>query len=358
MVAPADETQAITDLRPDVLGHRRRLACLLPIRARDHIGRDEMIKGDVFGAALCRAEAARRQDPRHAGERRNVLGVIPGVESGLDRGRRRHRDEQEPAAALRCELVGGEDLLAFEAQQALAARGDALRPGRQILAANFAISDALKHRQAIEIVDRDRVLGLEHRYARRSKLDPEPALTAQKPGHAFPLGNVLEIVPIVELVLGDIRKVHRRDQLTFCHGGFLRLCEPRCYAESAFSARGQGAMPLSASSRRAFSFLSRSKPIACNTCGALVNCILAYSMTSTRFPQGSRKSRKGPGKSRPPAASTRMRTLDRSSTTRPKCRRWSSWRVLVSIRLINWSPSSMKALPGRFPLSAKSKILP
>src|SRR5438309_3209038 len=54
-------------------------------------------------------------------------------------------------------------------------------------------------------------------------------------------------------------------------------------------------MPLSASSRNAFSFLSRLKPIALSTCGALVNWILAYSTTSTRLPQGSRKSRNRPG---------------------------------------------------------------
>src|SRR6516165_1544888 len=87
---------------------------------------------------------------------------------------------------------------------------------------------------------------------------------------------------------------------------------------------GYGIMPFSASSRRAFSFLSRSQPIARITCGALVNWILEYSTTSTRLPQGSRKSRKGPGSSLPPAASTRERTLERSSTTSPKWRRRSS----------------------------------
>src|SRR6516225_3658647 len=35
-------------------------------------------------------------------------------------------------------------------------------------------------------------------------------------------------------------------------------------------------MPFSASSRRAFSFLSRSKPIARSTCGALVNWIFDH----------------------------------------------------------------------------------
>ena len=66
------------------------------------------------------------------------------------------------------------------------------------------------------------------------------------------------------------------------------------------------------------SFLSRSKPIARNTCGALVNWILAYSTTSTRLPQRSRKSRNGPGTSLPPAASTRARRLERSSRTKPE----------------------------------------
>src|ERR1700730_17082700 len=74
-----------------------------------------------------------------------------------------------------------------------------------------------------------------------------------------------------------------------------------------------GAIPFSASSFLALAFLSRSSPMPRNTCGALVNWMLEYSMTSMRLPHGSRKSRNGPSTILAPAASARAFTLDRSS---------------------------------------------
>src|SRR5947207_15888158 len=41
-VVAADQTETVADLRPDVLGHRRRTARRLPFRAIDHAGRSEM----------------------------------------------------------------------------------------------------------------------------------------------------------------------------------------------------------------------------------------------------------------------------------------------------------------------------
>ena len=78
-------------------------------------------------------------------------------------------------------------------------------------------------------------------------LRADPALTGEKAGHALPLGDVLGVVPIVELVLGDVREIHRRDQNTFRHDRSLRLCGPKWYAKNARCARGYAAMPFSAS---------------------------------------------------------------------------------------------------------------
>src|SRR5215469_9220873 len=212
-VGPADDAQAVADLRPHVLRHRCRLARLLPSGTADYVGRGEVVERDVFRAGRsARPETPCAEDAGHAGEGGNVLGVIPSVEFGLGLRWRGHPDQQQPAGTLRREPIAGQDLLALEAQQPLAPRRHPLRPGRQVLAADRAISFALQHFDAIEIVSRDRVLGV---------LGADPALTAQKPGHALPLGNMLEIVPIVELVFGDIRKIHRRDQLTLWHGFLL-----------------------------------------------------------------------------------------------------------------------------------------
>src|SRR5579885_3324299 len=57
-------------------------------------------------------------------------------------------------------------------------------------------------------------------------------------------------------------------------------------------------MPVSVSTRIALSVFSSARPMPRSTCGALVNWTLPYSITSTRLPQGSRKSRKGPHQTR------------------------------------------------------------
>src|SRR5258708_5933579 len=119
-------------------------------------------------------------------------------------------------------------------------------------------------------------------------------------------------------------------------------------------------MPFSASSALALSFLASANPIPRRICGALVNWIFEYSMTSMRLPHGSRKSRNGPSTILAPAASARTFTEERSSTTKPICRRstplaaWSG----TCVKLMNWSPMSMKALRSPRPRNVKSKILP
>ena len=65
-----------------------------------------------------------------------------------------------------------------------------------------------------------------------------------------------------------------------------------------------GDMPFSASSFFALSFLASFKPMPRCTLGALVNWMLEYSVISSRLPQGSRKSRKGPSTKRAPTNST------------------------------------------------------
>ena len=49
-------------------------------------------------------------------------------------------------------------------------------------------------------------------------LRADPPLQSQEAGHTLPFGNVLAVVPIIELVVGHTRKIHCRDQCTFRHG--------------------------------------------------------------------------------------------------------------------------------------------
>jgi len=76
-VAPANQTQAVADLR-DVFGHRRRAARLLPFGTIDHCRRGEMMKRQVFrtprsggavaddiGYRVHRSDRAPRRDPPH-----------------------------------------------------------------------------------------------------------------------------------------------------------------------------------------------------------------------------------------------------------------------------------------------------
>ena len=194
-VEPADEAQAVADPVADMLRHRRRRARLLPFRRLDHPRRREVVEGHVFRVAGARPEAARAQNPGNAGERGHVLGVVPGVERGLDL---RLPGSSRPAAVRRRSPARARRPAGFarlrSAAGACDALGHALRPGRQVLAADRQIGRALQHRQDVEIVGRDRD---DSGYRRRS------SAAAQKAGHPLPFGNVLEIVPVVELVLGD-----------------------------------------------------------------------------------------------------------------------------------------------------------
>jgi hypothetical protein len=74
-----------------------------------------VIECDVFRIAGGGAEAAGAQHTRNAGECRNVLGVVPSVERGLDRRGRGHSDQQQSAGTLRRRLIAGQDLIALEA---------------------------------------------------------------------------------------------------------------------------------------------------------------------------------------------------------------------------------------------------
>jgi hypothetical protein len=68
---------------------------------------------------------------------------------------------------------------------------------------------ALKHREAVEVVSRDRLPRV---------LRTDPSLQGQETRDPLPIRNVLGIIPIVELVSRDIRVIHRRDQHTLRHG--------------------------------------------------------------------------------------------------------------------------------------------
>jgi len=60
----------------------------------------------------------------------------------------------------------------------------------------------------VEVVERDRD---------RRVPAADPSLGVQKAGDPQPLRNMFGVVPIVKLVLGDIREIHRRDQDTLRH---------------------------------------------------------------------------------------------------------------------------------------------
>src|SRR5262245_16187707 len=97
--------------------------------------RGEVIERDVLPVA----RAAEATCAEHAGNGRegwDVLLVVPLVELGLEFGRDVHRVQQKTAGVGRRELVTRQDLIAFEAHQAFDTTRDALRPGREVLAAD------------------------------------------------------------------------------------------------------------------------------------------------------------------------------------------------------------------------------
>src|SRR5207244_4085838 len=55
----------------------------------------------------------------------------------------------------------------------------------------------------------------------------EPALGIDKAGNPRALRDVLGVVPVVELVLGDIGEIHRRDQNAVGHRSLPRFDAPR-----------------------------------------------------------------------------------------------------------------------------------
>ena len=163
------------------------------------------------GITLRRATAAvapRHQHARHRTELRQVLGVVPFVELALLLRRDIHRDQEQRVGARRGERIARPDLLAFEADDHLGPRGHPFGPGRAVAAADREIGRAVQDPDIVEIVERGRDLLL---------LSADPALGIQKAGNAQPLRDVLGVVPIVKLVLGDIREIHRRDQDALCH---------------------------------------------------------------------------------------------------------------------------------------------
>src|SRR5580704_115982 len=117
------------------------------------------------------------------------------------------------------------------------------------------------------------------------------------------LGALDQLQIVAQMSRGIARRVLAADDQAQLHRASL--------------AAHSGAMPFSVSSFLALAFLSRLSPMPRNTCGALVNWMLEYSMTSMRLPHGSRKSRNGPSTILAPAASARAFTVERSSTTNP-----------------------------------------
>src|SRR5215472_2325380 len=91
-VFPAHQAQMVAEMRPQLLrprGAGRRL----PGWRRLHVGRFEVVERDVFAVGAGRPETPRHDDARYRGELRDVLGVVPFVEFGLDLRRAVHRIE-------------------------------------------------------------------------------------------------------------------------------------------------------------------------------------------------------------------------------------------------------------------------
>jgi len=109
-----------------------------------HLRHGEVIERYVLPVAVGAPETAGAQDARERAERRKVLLVVPLVELGLELGRDAHRVHQEPAGIAGRELVAGQDLIVLEAHQAGDLACDALRPRRQVLAADRKIRRPLQ----------------------------------------------------------------------------------------------------------------------------------------------------------------------------------------------------------------------
>jgi hypothetical protein len=66
----------------------------------------------------------------------------------------------------------------------------------------------VQHADRVEVVGRDRDFRV---------VDADPAMRIDKARHGEAFGDVLGVVPVVEFVLGDVGKLHRRDQQPFRH---------------------------------------------------------------------------------------------------------------------------------------------
>src|SRR5262245_36166864 len=209
-VAAQDEAQVIAKVWLQSAGPVA-LARLLPLRRLLHVGRRQMIEGDVLAVAGA-AEAASAEHAGHGGERRDVLLVVPLVELGLVLGRDVHRVQQQASGPGRWKLIAREDLIALEAHEALDLRRDPLRPRREVRAADRQVRRARQYLDVFQVVRGDRDLGV-------SRADP--ALANEKAGHALALRQVLGVVPVLELVLGRVPDAYRRDQRALCHDRLL-----------------------------------------------------------------------------------------------------------------------------------------
>src|SRR6516162_7941684 len=76
------------------------------------------------------------------------------------------------------------------------------------MVADRVIGRALQHIDTIEFVRRHRNLWV---------VRADPPLAGKKAGHPLPFGNVFEIVPVVELVLGEPAEIDYRNQNAVCH---------------------------------------------------------------------------------------------------------------------------------------------
>src|SRR5208282_2552401 len=212
-VPAAVEPHHVAEMRPQTLrpGGIRGLA---PFGRARHFRRSEMVERDVALDGTSAAVAAGTQGAGHRAEGRDVLPVVPLVEIALVLGGDIHRDDQQSRSLRGCRAVTGKQLLALIAHQALAEASGAPCPRRGILASDGQIGRALQHADIVEIVSRDRDLRV-----RRA----DPAITVQKTGYPQPLGDVLEIVPVVKFVFGGGREVHCRNQDALCHRSLPRV---------------------------------------------------------------------------------------------------------------------------------------
>ena len=182
---------------------------LLPLGGLHDVRRGEVVERHVLARARAAAEAPRAEHAGHRGERGDVLLVVPLVELGLPLGGDVHGVQEEPARVRRRELIAGQDLHALGAQQQVDLAGHALGPDGEVRPADGLVRGAVQHLHRVQVVGGQRDLAALH-------ADPAPA--EAEAGHALALGDVLEVVPVVELVLGGVREVHRGDQRALGHG--------------------------------------------------------------------------------------------------------------------------------------------